>query len=80
MRRAKFPIVYFEIIGADGGRLRSHYSELFDWQFDVAITTRGFDYASGRDDGASRARWTRRRPAPAATSPSMWRSPRSKRP
>src|SRR5215472_17516009 len=51
MRRARFPIVYFEIIGADGGRLRSYYSELFDWQFDAATTPRGFDYACGRDDG-----------------------------
>ena len=51
IRRARFPIVYFEIIGADGGRLRCYYCELFDWQFDVATTPRGFDYASGRDDG-----------------------------
>jgi predicted enzyme related to lactoylglutathione lyase len=51
MRRARFPIVYFEIIGADGGRLRSCYSELSDWQFDVATALRGCDYASGRDDG-----------------------------
>jgi predicted enzyme related to lactoylglutathione lyase len=43
-------IVYFEIIGADSERLRSYYSELFDWRFDVATTPRGFDYASVRDD------------------------------
>jgi predicted enzyme related to lactoylglutathione lyase len=29
------PVVHFEIIGQDGERLRSYYSELFGWQIDA---------------------------------------------
>ncbi|MEV1319756.1 VOC family protein [Micromonospora arborensis] len=29
------PVVHFEIIGSDPQRLRTYYSELFDWQFEV---------------------------------------------
>jgi uncharacterized protein len=34
------PVVHFEIIGRDPGRLRSYYNELFGWQFttDDAVT------------------------------------------
>ena len=28
------PVVHFEIIGQDGDRLRSYYSELFGWEID----------------------------------------------
>jgi uncharacterized protein len=28
------PVVHFEVIGKDGGRLQSYYSELFGWQID----------------------------------------------
>ena len=28
------PVVHFEIIGKDGDRLRSYYSELFGWEID----------------------------------------------
>jgi len=27
------PVIHFEVIGADGGKLRSYYSELFGWDF-----------------------------------------------
>jgi predicted enzyme related to lactoylglutathione lyase len=27
------PVVHFEVIGKDGERLRSYYSELFGWEF-----------------------------------------------
>lgn len=27
------PVVHFEVVGKDGGRLREYYSELFDWKF-----------------------------------------------
>ncbi|MBG0565431.1 VOC family protein [Actinoplanes aureus] len=27
------PVVHFEVIGADPGRLRGYYNELFGWQF-----------------------------------------------
>jgi predicted enzyme related to lactoylglutathione lyase len=29
------PVVHFEIVGRDGERLRSYYSELFGWQIDA---------------------------------------------
>jgi uncharacterized protein len=29
------PVVHFEVIGKDGEKLRSFYSELFDWQIDA---------------------------------------------
>jgi predicted enzyme related to lactoylglutathione lyase len=29
------PVVHFEIIGKDGEKLRSYYSELFGWEFDT---------------------------------------------
>ena len=29
------PVVWFEVIGKNGGNLRSFYGELFDWKFDV---------------------------------------------
>ena len=28
------PVVHFEVVGKDGEKLRSYYSELFDWGFD----------------------------------------------
>jgi len=30
------PVVHFEIIGKDGERLRSYYSDLFGWEIDAA--------------------------------------------
>src|SRR5262245_44163865 len=29
------PVVHFEVIGKDGDKLRSYYSELFDWDIDA---------------------------------------------
>jgi uncharacterized protein len=29
------PVLHFEIIGKDAGRLQSYYSELFDWEIDA---------------------------------------------
>jgi predicted enzyme related to lactoylglutathione lyase len=29
------PVVHFEIIGTDPGKLRSYYAQLFGWQFDT---------------------------------------------
>ncbi|MDX6662034.1 MAG: uncharacterized protein QOG09_136 [Solirubrobacterales bacterium] len=29
------PVMHFEVIGKDGGKLRSYYSELFDWNFNA---------------------------------------------
>ena len=41
------PVVHFEIVGKDGEKLRSYYSELFGWEFgdtmgptDYAVTPR----------------------------------------
>jgi uncharacterized protein len=30
------PVVHFEVIGRDGGRLQSFYGELFDWRIDAS--------------------------------------------
>jgi uncharacterized protein len=30
------PIVHFEVIGKDPDKLRSHYSDLFGWEFDTS--------------------------------------------
>ena len=30
------PVVHFEVIGTDPGKLRTYYGELFDWEFDTA--------------------------------------------
>ena len=30
-----YPVVHFEVIGKDGEKLRSYYSELFDWKIDA---------------------------------------------
>jgi predicted enzyme related to lactoylglutathione lyase len=30
------PVVHFEIIGQDGGKLQEYYGELFDWEFDAS--------------------------------------------
>jgi uncharacterized protein len=29
------PVVHFEVIGKDGGKLQSYYAELFGWQIDA---------------------------------------------
>ena len=29
------PVVHFEVVGTDGEKLRSYYSELFDWAIDA---------------------------------------------
>jgi uncharacterized protein len=29
------PVVHFEVIGKDGKKLQSYYSELFDWEIDA---------------------------------------------
>ena len=33
------PVVHFEVIGKDPKKLRSYYSELFGWEFDVGDAT-----------------------------------------
>jgi predicted enzyme related to lactoylglutathione lyase len=43
------PVVHFEVIGKDGEKLRSYYSELFGWEFgDVIGPT---NYATVQRDG-----------------------------
>jgi len=29
------PVVHFEVVGKDGGKLQSYYSELFGWEIDA---------------------------------------------
>jgi uncharacterized protein len=40
------PVVHFEVIGKDAGKLREYYSELFDWKFTEPM---GPDYATLED-------------------------------
>ena len=30
-----YPVVHFEVIGKDGGKLQRYYAQLFDWQIDA---------------------------------------------
>jgi uncharacterized protein len=47
------PVVHFEVIGKDGEKLRSYYSELFGWEFgDVVGPT---NYAVVQRDGNTNA-------------------------
>jgi uncharacterized protein len=47
------PVVHFEVIGKDGDKLRSYYSELFGWEFgDVVGPT---NYAVVQRDGNTNA-------------------------
>ena len=59
------PVVHFEIIGKDGEKLHSYYSELFGWEIDA---DNPMDYgivqrdANTNDDGVgNRRRRSRRR-------------------
>ena len=46
------PVVHFEVIGADGGKLRSYYSELFGWDFGDPIGPTNYA-VTPRDGNAS---------------------------
>ena len=45
------PVVHFEILGKDGGRLRSYYSELFGWQVESYMEGDPMDYGVVSRDG-----------------------------
>lgn len=54
------PVVHFEVIGSDPGRLRDYYGELFGWRFDLSApvadavsepTNYGFVAATGDGTG-----------------------------
>jgi predicted enzyme related to lactoylglutathione lyase len=47
------PVVHFEVIGKDGEKLRSYYSELFGWQFGDPIGPT--NYAVVQRDGNTNA-------------------------
>jgi uncharacterized protein len=47
------PVVHFEVIGKDGDKLRSYYSELFGWEFGDPIGPT--NYAVTRRDGNTNA-------------------------
>ena len=38
------PVVHFEVVGKDGGKLRSYYAELFDWKFEKPSADAPMDY------------------------------------
>ena len=44
-----YPVVHFEVIGKDGEKLRSYYSELFDWKID-ASNPMGYGIVSREDN------------------------------
>jgi predicted enzyme related to lactoylglutathione lyase len=40
------PVVHFEVIGKDGEKLRSYYSELFGWEFGDPIGPPNYSFKS----------------------------------
>jgi uncharacterized protein len=46
------PVVHFEVIGKDGGKLQSYYSELFGWKVD-ASNPMGYGIVKGEDNPSS---------------------------
>ena len=76
------PVVHFEVVGKDGARLQSYYSELFGWKIDAG-NPMGYGIVEREDNlspqgigiggGVSGPL-----PAPTATSRSMSRSPTSR--
>lgn len=42
------PVMWFEVLGADGNRLRSFYGDLFGWTFNLAPTGYGVVEHAGR--------------------------------
>jgi predicted enzyme related to lactoylglutathione lyase len=47
------PVVHFEVVGKDGDKLRSYYSELFGWEF--GDTMGPTNYATTPRDGNTNA-------------------------
>jgi predicted enzyme related to lactoylglutathione lyase len=47
------PVVHFEVIGKDGDKLRSYYSELFGWEFGEVIGPT--NYAVVQREGSTNA-------------------------
>jgi hypothetical protein len=45
------PVVHFEVLGKDGPKLRSYYSDLFGWQFDTHQGGGPSDYGTVPRDG-----------------------------
>jgi uncharacterized protein len=46
------PVVHFEVIGKDGAKLQSYYSELFGWQID-ADNPMSYGIVKGEDNPSS---------------------------
>jgi predicted enzyme related to lactoylglutathione lyase len=46
------PVVHFEVVGKDGGKLQSYYSELFGWDVD-ANNPMGYGIVKGEDNPSS---------------------------
>ena len=62
------PVVHFEVIGKDGEKLRSYYSELFGWEID-ADNPMNYGIVAREENLAGRSRQSAAasRPAPRAT-------------
>lgn len=46
------PVVHFEVIGKDGGKLQSYYSDLFGWDIDAG-NPMGYGIVKGEDNPSS---------------------------
>ena len=44
------PVVHFEVVGKDGAKLQSYYSELFGWNI-VADNPMNYGMVDGKDNG-----------------------------
>jgi uncharacterized protein len=47
----KNPVVWFEVVGKDGDKLRRFYTDLFGWQIDGATGDMDYGMVQGRDGG-----------------------------
>jgi predicted enzyme related to lactoylglutathione lyase len=47
----KNPVLWFEVVGKDGGKLRSFYSSLFDWKIEGATGDTDYGLVSAANGG-----------------------------
>ncbi|HEX2645730.1 MAG TPA: VOC family protein [Candidatus Dormibacteraeota bacterium] len=47
----KNPVVWFEVVGRDGGKLRKFYSDVFGWQIDSAAGDMDYGLVAAENKG-----------------------------
>ncbi len=47
----KNPVVWFEVVGTDGGKLRKFYSDLFGWKIDSAAGDMDYGLVTAENKG-----------------------------